>query len=46
VTVPNGLAYNLQELVFFSRFYGAPSIAVNGWFSDDTFTTDAGPPCQ
>jgi hypothetical protein len=47
VTMPNGYAYHLQELVFFSWFFGAPSIAVNGWFSDNnTFTTDAGPPCM
>jgi hypothetical protein len=46
VTMPNGYAYHLQELVFFSWFYGAPSIGVNGWFSDNgTFITDAGPPC-
>jgi hypothetical protein len=39
--------YHLQELTFFSWFYGAPSVGVNGWFSDNgTFTTDAGPPCQ
>jgi hypothetical protein len=43
----NGFTYNLQELAFFSWFYGAPSIAVNRWFSDNnTFTTDAGPVCQ
>jgi hypothetical protein len=43
----NGFAYHLQELAFFSWFYGAHSIAVNGWFSDNnTFTSDAGPPCQ
>lgn len=43
----NGFTYHLQELAFFSWFYGAPSIAVNGWFSDNnTFTTDAGPVCQ
>ncbi len=43
----NGFTYNLQELVFFSWFYGAPSIAANGWFSDNnTFTADAGPVCQ
>jgi hypothetical protein len=43
----NGFTYHLQELAFFSWFYGAPSIAVNGWFSDNnTFKTDAGPPCQ
>jgi len=47
VTMPNGYTYHLQELVFFSWFYGAPSFAVNGWFSDNnTFTFDAGPPCM
>jgi hypothetical protein len=47
VTMPNGYSYHLQELAFFSWFFGAPSIGVNGWFSDNgTFTTDAGPPCM
>jgi hypothetical protein len=47
VTMRNGYSYHLQELAFFSWFFGAPSIAVNGWFSNnDTFTTDAGPPCM
>jgi hypothetical protein len=47
VTMSNGFTYHLQELAFFSWFYGAPSVGVNGWFSDNgTFTTDAGPPCQ
>ena len=47
VTMPNGYTYHLQELVFFSWFYGAPSFAVNDWFSDNnTFTSDAGPPCM
>jgi hypothetical protein len=42
----NSMEYDLQELVFFSWFYGAPSIAVDGTFSDNnTFTTDAGAPC-
>jgi hypothetical protein len=46
VTGLNGYAYHLQELAFFSWFYGAPSIAVNNWFSDNnTFTTDAGRVC-
>jgi hypothetical protein len=46
VTGANGFAYNLQELAFFSWFYGTPSIAVNNWFSNNnTFTTDAGPAC-
>jgi len=43
----NGFTYHLQELAFFSWFYGAPSIAANDWFSDNnTFTTDAGPVCK
>jgi hypothetical protein len=47
VVMPNGFTYHLQELAFFSWFYGAPSIGVNGWFSNNgTFLTDAGPPCQ
>ncbi len=47
ITMPNGFNYHLQELVFFSWFYGAPSLAANGWFSDNnTFTSDAGPVCQ
>jgi len=47
ITMPNGFTYHMQELAFFSWFYGAPSIGVNGWFSDNgTFTQDAGPVCQ
>jgi len=47
VVMPNGFTYHLQELAFFSWFYGAPSIGVNGWFSNNgTFLTDAGAPCQ
>jgi hypothetical protein len=46
VTGANGFHYHLQELAFFSWFYGAPSIAANGWFSDNnTFISDAGPVC-
>lgn len=46
VTMPNGFTYHLQELAFFSWFMGAPSLGVNGWFSNNgTFTTDAGTPC-
>jgi hypothetical protein len=42
----NGFTYHMQELAFFSWFYGAPSVGVNGWFSDNgTFLTDAGPVC-
>lgn len=47
VTGANGYSYHLQELAFFSWFYGAPSIAANGWYSDNnSFTSDAGPVCQ
>jgi hypothetical protein len=47
IKMPNGFTYHLQELAFFSWFFGTPSTAVNGWFSDNnTFTTDAGPPCH
>lgn len=42
----NGYAYHLQEMAFFSWFYGAPSVGIHGWFSNnDTFTHDAGPVC-
>jgi hypothetical protein len=47
IVMRNGFTYHLQELAFFSWFYGAPSIGVHGWFSDNgSFLTDAGPPCQ
>jgi hypothetical protein len=43
----NGFTYHLQELAFFSWFYGAPSVGIHGWFSDNgTFMKDAGPPCK
>ncbi|MGA7915489.1 MAG: hypothetical protein WCA00_09655 [Candidatus Acidiferrales bacterium] len=43
----NGFTYHLQELAFFSWFYGAPSVGIHGWFSDNgTFLQDAGPVCQ
>jgi hypothetical protein len=46
VTMPNGFTYNLQELAFFPWFFGAPSVSVNGWFSNNnTFKKDAGPNC-
>lgn len=46
VTMPNGFTYNLQELAFFSWFYGGPSIGTGGVFSNNgTFKTDAGPNC-
>jgi hypothetical protein len=47
IAMPNGFTYHMQELAFFSWFYGAPSIGVNGWFSNNaTFLHDAGPVCQ
>ena len=46
IFMPNGFTYHLQELAFFSWFFGAPSVGVNGWFSNNgTFLTDAGPVC-
>jgi hypothetical protein len=42
----NGYTYTVQELAFFSYFYGGPSIGVNGWYSsNNTLTADAGPVC-
>jgi hypothetical protein len=47
IVMPNGFTHHLQELAFFSWFYGAPSIGIHGWFSSDgTFLTDAGSVCQ
>jgi len=47
IVMSNGFTYHLQELAFFRWFFGAPSISVNGWYSDNgTFLTDAGPPCH
>jgi hypothetical protein len=46
VKMPNGFTYELQELAFFSWFYGAPSIGAGGLFSNNgTFSKDAGAPC-
>ena len=46
VAMPNGYTYHLQELAFFSWFFGGPSLGVNGWYSSNgTFATDAGTPC-
>jgi len=40
----NGFTYHLQELAFFSWFYGGPSIGAGGKFSDHgTFTSAQGP---
>ena len=43
----NGFTYNMQELAFFSWFYGHPSIGAGGKFSDNgTFGADAGAICH
>lgn len=43
----NGFTYHLQELAFFSWFFGNPSLGVHGWDSNNgSFLTDAGPPCM
>lgn len=47
IVMPNGFTYHLQELTFFSWFFGPPSIGIHDWFSDNgTFLIDAGPPCH
>jgi hypothetical protein len=41
-TGANGLTYHLQELTFFSWFYGAPDLGIAGYYSDNgTFQGDA-----
>jgi hypothetical protein len=46
ITMPNGFSYRIQELAFFSWFFGPPSTAANGWYSNNnTFKTDAGHVC-
>jgi hypothetical protein len=43
VKMPNGYTYHLQELAFYSWFYGPPSIGAGGKFSDNgTFTSAQG----
>ena len=43
----NGFTYHLQELAFFSWFFGNPSTGVHGWDSNNgSFLTDAGAVCQ
>jgi len=43
----NGFTYHMQELAFFSWFYGAPSIGIHGWFSDNgAFLQDVGLVCH
>ncbi len=47
VTGKNGYTYTLQELAYFSYFYGGPSFAADGWYSNNnTLTTDAGAVCS
>jgi hypothetical protein len=47
IVMPNGYTYHLQELAFFSWFFGNPSLGIHGWDSNNgTFLTDAGPVCQ
>jgi hypothetical protein len=47
VVMPNGFTYHLQELAFFSWFFGNPSLGIHGRDSDNgTFLTDAGPVCH
>ena len=47
IAMSNGYTYQLQELAFFSWFFGGHSLGIHGWYSGDgTFLTDAGPPCQ
>jgi hypothetical protein len=35
VTMPNGYAYHIQELAFFSWFFGGPSLGAGGLFSNN-----------
>jgi hypothetical protein len=43
----NGFSYTLQEMAFFSYFYGGPPLGANGWYSNNgTLTSDAGPACS
>lgn len=47
VVGPNGFAYHLQELAYFSWFVRTQSIGAGGQFSDNgTLTSSAGPLCQ
>ena len=44
ILTQNGLTYDLQELAFFSWFYGGPSLGAGGIYSDNgTFTGHAKP---
>lgn len=48
ITMPNGITYHPQELVFLSWFFRqVPSIGLHGWYSSNgTFTKDAGAVCS
>jgi hypothetical protein len=47
VTGKNGYTYTVQELAYFSYFYGGPSFAAGGGYSNNnTLTSDAGPACS
>ncbi len=47
ITGPNGFAYHLQELAYFSWFFRTASTTAGGSYSDNgTLATDAGPVCQ
>lgn len=47
VTGNNGYTYTLQELAYFSYFYGGRSFAAGGKYSNNgTLTTDAGAACS
>jgi hypothetical protein len=46
LVMPNGFSYHLQELAFFSWFFGGTSIGAQGWYSSNgSLTVDAGPVC-
>jgi hypothetical protein len=47
ITGDSGFTYHLQELASFSWFFGGPSTAIHGWYSNNgTFPIDAGPACE
>ncbi len=46
VKMANGMTYHLQELAFFSWFYGPPSIGTGGKFSDNGSFTSAQGACH
>ncbi len=45
VTMPNGVTYHLQELAFYSWFFGAPSIGAGDLFSNNGSFTAAARHC-